>query len=74
MPRAREIADFLADGPPLVFAAIKDIVRRVEMIPEQAALEHARALHSTQTCFQSDDMLEGATAFAEKRKPVWQGK
>lgn len=74
MPRAREIARLLADGPPLAFAAIKDIARRVECMPEQQALEYARSLHSTMACFESEDLAEGATAFAEKRKPVWKGK
>lgn len=74
MDRARAIAELLASGPPLAFAAIKDIARRVEVMPEQQALEYARALHSTMTCFESEDMLEGATAFAQKRKPVWKGK
>jgi len=74
MPRAHEIAGLLADGPPLAFAAIKDIARRVETMPEQQALEYARALHSTQACFNSEDLKEGTNAFTEKRKPVWTGR
>ena len=74
MPRAHEVARLLADGPPLAFAALKDIARRTEGMPEQQALEYARSLHSTMKCFESEDMLEGATAFAEKRKPQWKGQ
>ena len=74
MPRAHEIAGLLADGPPLAFAAIKDIARRVETMPEQQALEYARALHSTQACFNSEDLKQGTNAFTEKRKPVWTGR
>lgn len=73
MPRARKLAALLADGPPLVFAAIKDMMRRTEGMPEQVALQHSRALASAQKCFNSQDQLEGAHAFVERRRPVWKG-
>ena len=31
-------------------------------------------LQQRRDCFQSDDFLEGVNAFAERRKPNWQGK
>lgn len=73
MPRARELAAMLADGPPLVFSAIKDIMRRTEGMPEHAALALSMGLASTQRCFESEDHLEGPRAFVEKRKPAWRG-
>ncbi|MER9204096.1 enoyl-CoA hydratase-related protein [Mesorhizobium sp. M0933] len=73
MPRARQLAALLADGPPLVFAAIKDIMRRTEGMPEHLALQQGRALASTQKCYNSEDQREGARSFVERRKPVWKG-
>jgi crotonobetainyl-CoA hydratase len=76
LPRAREIARLLAAGPPLVFAAIKETLRRTEGLPFQAALDlvtHKR-LPTVKRLYESDDQLEGARAFAEKRKPVWRGR
>ena len=76
LPRAREIARLLADGPPLVFAAIKETLRRTEGLPFQAALDLVtqKRLPTVKRLYESDDQLEGARAFAEKRKPVWRGR
>jgi crotonobetainyl-CoA hydratase len=74
LPRARELAALLAGGPPLIFAAIKDVLRRTENLQEQQSFSLLNALHSVQRVYSSEDMLEGTTAFAEKRKPVWKGR
>jgi crotonobetainyl-CoA hydratase len=76
MHRAREIADQLASGPPLVYAAIKEIGRETSHLPVQDAfnLVTKRRLPTVDRLYSSDDQLEGARAFAEKRKPVWKGK
>ena len=75
MPRARELARLLADGPPLVFAAIKETLRRTEDLPFQAAMDLVtqKRLPTVKQLYESDDQLEGARAFAEKREPVWRG-
>lgn len=75
LPRAREIATLLADGPPLVFAAIKECIRATETMDTQAAFEYVRGQSPTvQTLYASADMREGARAFAEKRAPNWRGQ
>ncbi|MFO0994456.1 MAG: carnitinyl-CoA dehydratase [Hyphomicrobiales bacterium] len=76
MNRAREVADQLAEGPPLVFAAIKETVRETAHLPIQQAFDMVtkRRLKTVDTLYSSEDQLEGARAFAEKRKPVWRGR
>ncbi|MEC9344371.1 MAG: carnitinyl-CoA dehydratase [Pseudomonadota bacterium] len=76
MARAREMADLIASGPPLVMAAIKEVVREAEDMKFQDALNRItkRQFASVDTLYGSEDMLEGFRAFAEKRDPVWKGK
>ena len=75
MDRAREIAGLLADGPPLVFAAIKEVARKTEDLPFQAAMDLVtnRRLPTVDRLYSSEDQKEGARAFDEGRKPVWRG-
>jgi crotonobetainyl-CoA hydratase len=74
LQKAREIARQLAQGPPLLFPAIKQLLRHTEMIPEHEAFELHDSLDAVQRVIRSDDLKEGATAFAEKRKPRWTGR
>jgi crotonobetainyl-CoA hydratase len=74
LAKAREIAQQLADGPPLLFAAIKQLLRHTEMVAEHAAFELHDALDAVQKVIRSEDLKEGTRAFSEKRKPVWKGK
>ncbi len=76
MSRARELAQQLADGPPLVFAAIKEIIRETTHLSIEEAFEQVtrRHLPTVDRLYSSEDQKEGARAFAEKRKPVWQGR
>ena len=74
--RAREIARMLADGPPLVFAAIKEVARTAEAESFQTLMNKItrRQFRTVDVLYGSEDNLEGFRAFAEKREPKWKGK
>jgi len=72
LDEARRLAATIAGNGPLSVAASKRVViesqdwSSEEMWDKQAAL--------TEHVFVSQDAREGSAAFAEKRKPVWQGR
>jgi crotonobetainyl-CoA hydratase len=76
MDRAWELARLLESGPPLVYAAIKEIVREAEGTTFQTAMNKItkRQFATVDALYSSEDQLEGARAFAEKRAPIWKGK
>ena len=74
MLKAREIARQLASGPPLLFPAIKQLIRHAEMVPEAQAFLLHDSLDAVQKVNRSEDLKEGTRAFAEKRAPNWLGR
>ncbi|WP_164662255.1 carnitinyl-CoA dehydratase [Tropicibacter sp. Alg240-R139] len=76
LDRAWEVARLLASGPPLVYASIKEVVREAEDAKFRDVMNRIqrRQLATIDTLYGSQDNLEGARAFAEKRDPVWKGK
>lgn len=76
MDAAWDLARQLESGPPLVFAAIKEVVREAENMRFQDALDKitGRQFPTVDALYGSEDMREGFKAFAEKRDPVWRGK
>lgn len=76
LEKAWETARLLESGPPLVFAAIKEVAREAEGEKFQNIMNNVtqRKLSTVDVLYDSEDNLEGPRAFAEKRDPVWKGR
>ena len=72
LDEARKLAQTIAANGPLSVAASKRVIVESQDWPSEEVWEKQAAL--TDHVFTSADAREGSAAFAEKRKPVWQGK
>lgn len=71
LPKAMAIATQIAANAPLGLAAVKELGRLYATGSPDA---DARRSHWRNVIFSSEDSVEGATAFAQKRAPVWKGR
>lgn len=71
VPTAVALAQRIAANAPLGVAACRELVR-LSAVGDPSAAE--RLTHWQHVVFQSDDAREGATAFVERRDPVWTGR
>jgi enoyl-CoA hydratase len=69
---ACKLASAVAANGPLAVAATKRILVEAPGWPAGAVWE--RQAEIADPVFASEDAREGATAFAEKRPPVWHGR
>ncbi len=76
LAEARALADHIASGPPLVMAAIKEVVREAEdsNFADMMNRITKRQLKTVDTLYGSEDLKEGQIAFTQKRDPVWKGR
>jgi enoyl-CoA hydratase len=72
LAEAKKLAQSIAANGPLSVAASKRVVVESQDWPADELWERQAAL--TEHIFSSADAREGSAAFAEKRKPVWQGR
>jgi enoyl-CoA hydratase/carnithine racemase len=72
LDEALELAGRITANGPLAVKAIKTLVRAAAQLPAPEVWTMQEQLHPE--IFGSDDAKEGATAFIEKRDPVWRGR
>jgi enoyl-CoA hydratase len=68
---AQQLAETIAANGPLALAATKRIMVEAADWPDAEFFERQREI--SDPVFASEDAREGATAFAERRDPVWKG-
>jgi enoyl-CoA hydratase/carnithine racemase len=68
-----DLAAEIAANAPLSLAGNKRVIRALQAQPLPDEVER-ELIELRESCFRSEDFREGVRAFAEKRKPRWQGR
>jgi enoyl-CoA hydratase/carnithine racemase len=71
--RVLDLATEVAANAPLSLAGNKHVIRALRDRPLTENVER-ELIELRESCFRSEDFREGVRAFAEKRKPRWQGR
>ena len=74
MTASRELAAKICAAAPLSVAAVLELVRDLEDVSTDDAMQVLRSNETYRAAINSQDAKEGADAYAEKRSPKWQGK
>jgi enoyl-CoA hydratase len=72
LDEACALADGIGENSPIAVRLSRQLVREAAEMPEAEGWSRTNEL--ALQIFASGDAVEGATAFAEKRKPVWKSK
>jgi enoyl-CoA hydratase len=72
LDKAHELAEQIGRNAPLALAAVKEVIRETQGLDDADAFERQDELISG--LLSSEDVREGARAFAEKRAPTWHGR
>jgi enoyl-CoA hydratase len=72
LSRAREIGEEIAERGPL---AVREVKRLIDgALDRDLAAGHAAEVEASVRIFATDDLLEGARSFVEKREPTYHGR